>query len=71
MVVWLILLTCTANAFYIPGVAQKTFTEGSAFEIFVNKLESTKTHLPFGYYYLNYCQPKNKQSIQETLGQIL
>ena len=37
-------------AFYLPGVAPKDFTAGERVELKVNKLTSTRTHLPYDYY---------------------
>ena len=37
-------------AFYLPGVAPKDFTAGERVEMKVNKLTSTRTHLPYDYY---------------------
>ena len=37
----------------------------------MNKLSSTKTQLPYEYYYLNYCKPKNVLNSAENLGEVL
>ena len=37
----------------------------------VNKLSSTKTQLPYDYYYLNYCKPPKIVNNAENLGEVL
>lgn len=37
----------------------------------VNKLSSTKTQLPYDYYYLNYCKPPKINNSAENLGEVL
>ncbi|GJU06826.1 transmembrane 9 superfamily member 7-like protein [Tanacetum coccineum] len=45
--------------------------EGDPLQVKVNKLSSTKTQLPYDYYYLNYCKPKHIQNSVENLGEVL
>ena len=54
-------------AFYLPGVAPKDFTAGERVELKVNKLTSTRTHLPYDYYSLPYCHPHIHEE-NENLG---
>ncbi|GJW94681.1 ribonuclease H-like domain-containing protein [Tanacetum coccineum] len=44
---------------------------GDPLQVKVNKLSSTKTQLPYDYYYLNYCKPKHIQNSAENLGEVL
>lgn len=37
----------------------------------VNKLSSTKTQLPYDFYYLNYCKPPKILNTGENLGEVL
>lgn len=37
----------------------------------VNKLSSTKTQLPYDYYYLKYCKPTKIDNSAENLGEVL
>jgi len=37
----------------------------------VNKLSSTKTQLPYDYYYLDYCKPGKILNSAENLGEVL
>jgi hypothetical protein len=39
--------------------------------LYVNKLTSTKTQIPFDYYSLPYCHPKKIQEESENLGEVL
>ena len=45
--------------------------QGDPLQVKVNKLSSTKTQLPYDYYYLNYCKPKEIQNTAENLGEVL
>ncbi|MFS7974458.1 putative nonaspanin (TM9SF) [Helianthus anomalus] len=60
-----------SQSFYLPGVAPRDFQRGDALQVKVNKLSSTKTQLPYDYYYLNYCKPKHIQNSAENLGEVL
>merc|ERR1719388_53103 len=58
-------------AFYLPGVAPMEYQEGAKVELKVNKLTSVKTQLPYRYYFLPFCQPKDLHVSAENLGEIL
>jgi len=60
-----------ASAFYLPGVSPKEYEDGTAVNLKVNKLTSSKTQLPFRYYVLPYCQPKAITPSAENLGELL
>ncbi|KAL7162619.1 hypothetical protein ACSBR2_042995 [Camellia fascicularis] len=65
------LLISSAYSFYLPGVAPRDFQRGDALQVKVNKLSSTKTQLPYDYYYLNYCKPSKIMNNAENLGEVL
>jgi transmembrane 9 superfamily protein 2/4 len=67
----LVLLSWSARAFYLPGVAPQDFALNDRLAIYVDKLDSSETQLPFEYYYLNYCTPDNLKTRPENLGQVL
>ena len=48
-----VLLT-TCRAFYLPGVAPRTFRYGDKVELKVNKLTSVHTQIPYDYYSLKF-----------------
>mmetsp|Transcript_3504 Transcript_3504/g.6697 ORF Transcript_3504/g.6697 Transcript_3504/m.6697 type:complete len:619 (-) Transcript_3504:88-1944(-) len=60
-----------ARGFYLPGVAPIEYDAGAKVELKVNKLTSVKTQLPYSYYVLPYCRPKEIQGSIENLGEIL
>ncbi|KAL2929999.1 Transmembrane 9 superfamily member 7 [Bienertia sinuspersici] len=60
-----------SHSFYLPGVAPRDFTTGDPLQVKVNKLSSTKTQLPYDYYYLSYCKPKKILNSAENLGEVL
>ena len=67
-----VLLVCLyAEAFYLPGVAPRDFEDGEPVDIKVNKVDSVKTQLPYDYYSLPFCQPKEVSEVAENLGEVL
>mmetsp|Transcript_151098 Transcript_151098/g.263346 ORF Transcript_151098/g.263346 Transcript_151098/m.263346 type:complete len:629 (+) Transcript_151098:122-2008(+) len=65
------LVALLADAFYLPGVAPIEYEEGGHVELKVNKLTSVKTQLPYRFYFLPYCAPKEIHVAAENLGEIL
>ncbi|KAF1335458.1 Endomembrane protein 70-like protein, partial [Globisporangium splendens] len=61
----------TDAAFYVPGVAPESWTEGEKVQLNVNKITSTKTLVPYEYYYLPFCKPTSTNEQQENLGEIM
>ncbi|KAJ8564465.1 hypothetical protein K7X08_000925 [Anisodus acutangulus] len=59
------------HAFYLPGVAPRDFQTGDYLHVKVNKLSSTKTQLPYDYYFLAYCKPPRVSNSAENLGEVL
>ncbi|KAI3912162.1 hypothetical protein MKW92_026487 [Papaver armeniacum] len=66
-----LLIISSAHSFYLPGVAPRDFTRGDALQVKVNKLSSTKTQLPYDYYFLKYCKPTKIMNSAENLGEVL
>nr|GMD30504.1 transmembrane 9 superfamily member 7-like [Ipomoea batatas] len=64
-------LVSSAHSFYLPGVAPRDFPAGDLLSVKVNKLSSTKTQLPYDYYYLHYCKPSKILNSAENLGEVL
>ncbi|KAG6395728.1 hypothetical protein SASPL_141852 [Salvia splendens] len=67
----LLILFSSAHSFYLPGVAPRDFARGDELPVKVNKLSSTKTQLPYDYYFLKYCKPTKIQNVAENLGEVL
>mmetsp|Transcript_26201 Transcript_26201/g.104836 ORF Transcript_26201/g.104836 Transcript_26201/m.104836 type:complete len:194 (+) Transcript_26201:69-650(+) len=65
-------LAASTSAFYLPGVAPRTFRYGDKVELKVNKLTSVHTQIPYDYYSLKFCKPHGgiKQAT-ENLGEFL
>jgi transmembrane 9 superfamily protein 2/4 len=60
------------NGFYLPGVAPHDFQRGEKVDLKVNKLTSTRTQVPYEYYSLPFCMPKNGVEMSaENLGEFL
>lgn len=59
-----------SEAFYIPGVAPVEFKEGAPIEVKAVKMTSVRTQLPYEYYSLPFCRPKNRTIYKsENLGE--
>jgi transmembrane 9 superfamily protein 2/4 len=58
-------------AFYVPGVAPESWADGENLALNVNKITSTKTLVPYEYYYLPFCRPASIQEESENLGEIM
>ncbi|KAJ6814686.1 transmembrane 9 superfamily member 7-like [Iris pallida] len=66
-----LLFLSPARSFYLPGVAPRDFQKGDELQVKVNKLSSTKTQLPYDYYFLDYCKPTKIENSAENLGEVL
>ncbi|KAG0094043.1 hypothetical protein BGZ93_007077 [Podila epicladia] len=71
-------LTCTTDAFYLPGVAPKEYSKGDPVALMVNALTpgsdtELKSVISFDYYdpRLAFCQPTTEKAQAESLGSIL
>ena len=66
-------LLLEADGFYVPGVAPVEFKKGQKIEVKAVKMTSTHTQLPYEYYSLPFCLPKNGTFIykSENLGEVL
>jgi len=61
-----------AAGFYVPGVAPIDFSKGQNIPVKAIKMTSSHTQLPFEYYSLPFCQPKEGVEYKtENLGEIL
>ncbi|XP_064486215.1 transmembrane 9 superfamily member 4-like [Ornithodoros turicata] len=70
--IWLALAT-NVGAFYVPGVAPVEFYRGQPIEVKAVKMTSSLTQLPYSYYSLKFCKPKNGtlNYKSENLGEVL
>lgn len=57
----------------MPGVAPGQFDEGALVEVKAVKMISVRTQLPYEYYSLQFCLPKNGTIVykSENLGEVL
>ncbi|KDR15208.1 transmembrane 9 superfamily member 4 [Zootermopsis nevadensis] len=62
-----------SEAFYVPGVAPVEFKRGARIDVKAVKMTSTHTQLPYEYYSLPLCLPKNGtfNYKSENLGEVL
>ncbi|CAF4003259.1 unnamed protein product [Rotaria sordida] len=79
IVVFLVLLLSSINAFYLPGLAPNVFCRNPIpdskckpkVEVFVNRLDSVESVLPYEYTYFGFCSVVDEPSPVENLGQVL
>ncbi|OAY82319.1 Transmembrane 9 superfamily member 7 [Ananas comosus] len=71
LIVLLLVAVAPTRAFYLPGVAPRDFQLDDELQVKVNKLSSTKTQLPYDYYFLEYCKPLKIVNSAENLGEVL
>jgi len=67
----LCLLAVGCQAFYLPGVAPRSFKDGEPVNMKVQTLVSTETPLQFDFYQLPFCSPQKIQDLPENLGEAL
>lgn len=60
-----------SEAFYLSATEMKAFKKSASIELFVDKLTSSQTQIPYSYYYLNYCSPPKVTQESENIGQEL
>ncbi|EDW77247.1 uncharacterized protein Dwil_GK18190 [Drosophila willistoni] len=75
---WLLLLLLVlighiSDGFYVPGVAPVEFVQDQKIDVKAVKMTSSRTQLPYQYYSLKFCYPKNGTLIfkSENLGEVL
>ena len=56
-----------AAGFYVPGVAPIDFSKGQNIPVKAIKMTSSHTQLPFEYYSLPFCQPKEGKFISASV----
>lgn len=56
---------------YLPGVSPVQYQQGQKVPLYVNKLTSVKTQLPYRYYTLAYCPPDKIHESRGNLGSSL
>ncbi|XP_001356252.2 transmembrane 9 superfamily member 4 [Drosophila pseudoobscura] len=70
----LAILGCgVVDCFYVPGVAPVEFVQDQKIDVKAVKMTSSRTQLPYQYYSLRFCNPKNGTFIfkSENLGEVL
>jgi len=75
----LTLIASGARAFYLPGLAPVNFCESdkttssckSEVKLFVNRLDSEQSALPYEYSYFDFCSSDSQEWPVENLGQIV
>jgi len=72
-----VLALSSCSGFYLPGLAPVSFCETetdeckSLIELFVNRLDSVESVLPYEYDVFDFCTDENEKRPTENLGQVL
>ena len=76
----IVLVVQLTSAFYLPGLAPKTYCKKSFatkacpsnLDIFVNRLDSVESVLPYEYSHFDFCKADgDEKSPSENLGQVV
>lgn len=59
-----------SNSFYLPGVAPTDYPEGAELLVFANKLTSARSNVPYDFYFLPFCEPKEEKEKGLNIGQV-
>ncbi|XP_045599160.1 transmembrane 9 superfamily member 4 [Procambarus clarkii] len=71
-IIILTLLARVSWGFYVPGVAPVEFKKKDPVEVKAVKMTSSQTQLPYEYYSLQFCRPRNGTIYKsENLGEVL
>lgn len=70
VLIWYVLALMT-NYFFVVYPMVFCFEQHDPLYVKVNKLSSTKTQLPYDYYFLKYCKPSKIVNNAENLGEVL
>jgi hypothetical protein len=72
---WIAFLSLGAakcSSFYVPGWSPHSYRVGDTVPLFLNKVSSERTHLPYAYSELpGVCKPSTAQRVSLNLGEIL
>lgn len=76
MLSFALIVTCFSkgSAFYLPGIAPRSYEDGAPLDVMANKLVSPKNKLPYDFYSLPFCgadTKKDHRSKPVNLGQVL
>ena len=74
MIFWISIfayISAKATGYYLPGVSPNSFEEGDDVPLYVSKVTSTQTQMPYDYYSLPYCKPKVAGLQSENIGEAL
>lgn len=77
-VLLLLMVARLARSFYLPGLAPVTYcktkestTCSSDVKLFVNRLNSEESVIPYEYHHFDFCQVDEKDAPHENLGQVV
>jgi transmembrane 9 superfamily protein 2/4 len=66
------LCSSVVEGFYLPGTYLHPYKKGARLDVKVNSITSIETELPFSYYSLPFCRPKDGiQKMGENIGELL
>ena len=71
LVVFHLVVHLVVDCIFLPGIAPRSFAETDPVKLYVSKLSSTKTQIPYDYYSLPYCRPSSFVFETENLGEVI
>jgi hypothetical protein len=66
----LLLYFVATNAFYIPGIYPNDYPQGAELDIRANKLSSSRSNVPYDFYFLPFCNPPEEKNKKLNMGQV-
>jgi transmembrane 9 superfamily protein 2/4 len=61
----------SSKSLHLPGVSPSSYNDNDPVKLFVTKLTSIKTQIPYDYYALPYCKPSKAGLQSENIGEVL
>lgn len=68
--VTLLLYFVSTSAFYIPGIYPTDYPQGAELDIRANKLTSSRSNVPYDFYFLPFCSPAEEKEKKLNIGQV-
>ena len=63
--------TVNGSSVHLPGVTPYSYENNEEVILYVNKVASVKTQMPYDYYSLPFCKPMKTVASSENIGEVL
>ncbi|CAD8197586.1 unnamed protein product [Paramecium octaurelia] len=71
MSILLLSMICAIYTFDLPGIRQRTYSEGQYIPVLINEMTSESTQLPYDYYDLDICKPQSTENQNQNIGSMI